>query len=279
MKLYGKAEDVAERILEAFKAGTVPAALADVFIQRNDDRPCARWSWSNQFIVALSGHSDARGFRQWQAADRHVLKGSKAVHILVPIVKTTEDTDDAGAKTKKGRLIGFKTCPVFGLSQTDGQPIEADVEAEKWIKELPMLDVARAWGLDVQTFSGKGARFHGFYQHGKRIALGVESLATWAHEMIHAADDRLGKLAERGQHWRSETVAELGGAVLLMCLGLDVQADLGGAWKYIKAYCDRESKDTVGACMAVVKRTCEAVNLILETAEKIAEPAPAVAVA
>ena len=59
-----------------------------------------------------------------------------------------------------------------------------------------------------------------------------------------AADDRLGSLKEWGQHWRSETVAELGGAVLLRLLGFDHEADLGGSWCYVQRYALEEDSDT-----------------------------------
>ena len=49
MQYYGKAESVAGRILDVFKTGNVPKALAPIFIHRDDDGvPCRLWSWSNQ---------------------------------------------------------------------------------------------------------------------------------------------------------------------------------------------------------------------------------------
>jgi hypothetical protein len=42
----------------------------------------------------------------------------------------------------------------------------------------------------------------------------------------------LGNLKEKGQHWRSETVAELGGAILLECLGYSSESDRGGCFDY-----------------------------------------------
>lgn len=101
--------------------------------------------------------------------------------------------------------------------------------------------------------------------------LGVENLSTWAHELIHAADDRLGHLEEKGQHWASETVAELGGAILLECLGHSVESDRGGCFQYIKSYAERNGKDVLGACMKVFKCTCEAVSFVLETAERLSD--------
>jgi len=92
-RFFRQAENAAGRILEAFQAGSVPKALAPVFVRRKDDVPCRAWSWSNQLLVALAGHSDARGYRQWQQVGRHVRKGEKGFHILVPMVgkKTVED--------------------------------------------------------------------------------------------------------------------------------------------------------------------------------------------
>jgi len=61
MKFYRKAESAATRILEAFKTGNLPRALAPVFVNRKDNVPCRSWSWSNQLLTALSGYSAGRG--------------------------------------------------------------------------------------------------------------------------------------------------------------------------------------------------------------------------
>jgi len=161
---------------------------------------------------------------------------------------------------------------VFGLSQTDGEPLPPpDPEVCQWIESLPLFDVAREWGLSVEAYNGRAGAALGKYRHGQSIALGVENHSTWAHEMIHAADDRLGRLTERGQHWRSETVAELCGAVLLAILGHDHDADLGGCWEYVTAYSKDAGIEPLTACQRVLKRTCDAVALILDTAENLAE--------
>ncbi|HEX4608270.1 MAG TPA: hypothetical protein VH092_08700 [Urbifossiella sp.] len=169
-------------------------------------------------------------------------------------------------------VIGFKGIPVFGYSQTDGQPLPAgDPETERWIESLPLIDVARSWRLSVEVFEAGPGGALGLYRRreNKGIALGVKNLRTWAHEFVHAADDRLGNLKEYGQHWRSETVADLGGAVLLHILGHDEESDLGGVWKYIRAYSERAKVEPVEACGRVLDRTCQAVALILTTAEQL----------
>jgi len=105
----------------------------------------------------------------------------------------------------------------------------------------------------------------------------VKNLATWAHELVHAADDRnIGGL-KPGQRVDQEVVAQLGAAILLTLLGQPVEADLGYSWAYIETYARKTSKATVDVCLELLNRTCKAVDRILSTAEEIAMQATAVA--
>lgn len=285
MRFYGQAESVGNRIIQAFQSGGIPRALAPVFIRRNDDIPCRKWSWSNQLITALSGFDDARGFRQWLDAGRAVRKGEKSIHILAPVTKAITETADNGEKRERVALVGFRAVPVFGREQTEvvdadkwGKHSELDHDAERFIDELPLIGVARAWGLTVKSYSGKSGGALGWFRPGSAaIALGVENLSTWAHELIHAADHRLGTLSERGQHWLSETVAELGGAILLYACGYEREADIGGAWDYIQRYARDTDIEPVKACVTALDRACKAVALILEASETPAANAQGVA--
>jgi len=268
MGFHGQAQAAAQKIVRAFEnANSLPKPLAQIFIRRKDSLHCRRWSWGNKLLMVLSGYSDARGFRQWQEVGRSVKKGEKAFYILGPITRkvTDKDTDE-----QKVIVCGFRGVAVFGLEQTEGAPLPtSDPDIEKWVNSLPLLAVAKRWGLSVQVFDGQEASFLGCYRYGDTIQLGVKNLSTWAHEFVHAADDRNGKLVERGQHWRSETVAELGGAVLLEILGFNHEADLGGAWEYIQSYAAKEDIGVAETCMKVLDRTCAAVGLILDTAEQM----------
>ncbi len=266
MNFYGKAESAAQGILSAFQdTNSLPKPLAQIFIRRKNRPHFSKWSWGNQLLTILHGSSDARTFLQWQEAGRNVRKGEKAFFILAPVTKKIETSSGE----EKTIVVGFKGLPVFGLEQTDGPPLPTcDPETEKWLASLPLLDVAKQWGLSVKVFEGQEASFLGLYRSRKSIHLGVKNLSTWAHELTHAADDRNGNLKEKGQHWCSETVAELGGAVLLEILGFSHDADLGGCWQYIQTYAANEKISATEACMRVLDRTCKAVALILDTAEK-----------
>lgn len=95
-------------------------------------------------------------------------------------------------------------------------------------------------------------------------------LLAWLESRVcHATDSRNGNLQKLGQHWRSETVAELGGAVLLRVLGYDHDANLGGCWDYIQWYAKKEGLEVFDARGKVLTRTCDAVALILDTAEEL----------
>lgn len=269
---YGRASEAAGRILRAFEQPSeLPKALAPIFIHRRDGVPCRQWSWSNQLLVALAGHADARGCKQWNAAGRSVKKGEHGFPILVPLTRKVETVDaETGEVKERFAIYGFKHAIVFGADQTDGKPLPPpDPRIAEWLASLPLVDVAKSWGLRVDAYSGRPGSAHGKYCPGWSIALGVENRSTWAHELLHAADDRLGNLTERGQHWRSEIVAELGGAVLLECLGMPADADLGGCWQYVRAYATDAGIEPIAACQRVLTRLCDAVALVLETASAL----------
>jgi len=275
MKLYGKAREAIEQILSAFESGRIPEAMAQVFIRRSESLPCRKWSPINQLLMILNGYSDARGVRQWNKAGRKVKKGAKAFYILCPVLKEVEKEEkdkQTGRITKTTRIVpvAFKSVPVFGYEQTEGEPVVAGAGDQEWIKKLPLIEVAEKWGISVSLYDGRGHYALGMYS-GSHIHLGVENLSTWTHELIHAADDRvLLKHGER-QRWAEEIVAELGGAVLLELLGYKHQSDRGGAWQYISSYAESAQLDSLTACRKVFTRTCAAVAYVLEEAEAIAK--------
>jgi len=272
MNCYGRAAEAANDILQAFEnPNSLPAPLAKIFITRKDNAPCRSWSWRNQLIAALHGHDDARGYQQWRQVGRQVKEGEKAFYILSPCVKSVVDEKTGEDKQV---VFGYRGTPVFGLSQTEGEPLPAaDSETRRWFQDLPLREVADEWGLSVKVYEGSEAKSLGAFRvvggNGCSIALGVTNLSTWTHELVHAADHRNGNLTELGQHWHSETVAELGGAVLLNILGYRHETDLGGCWEYIQHYAEAEEIDVLKACNLVLDRTCRAVALIPETAEAV----------
>jgi hypothetical protein len=267
MKLYGKAEETAAKVIKAFETGSIGKAMADVFINWNSKKPCAKWSFNNRLIVALSGETDARGFRQWETVERNVKAGEKAINILAPVLVKVKEADATGKASSREKLVGFKSIPVFGLNQTEGKALPGSVETTNFVKTLPLADVAEAWGIKVDTYNGEEGSAKGSCAlTADRIALGVQNLSTWAHELIHAADIKNDGY-DKAHYDEGEVVAELGGAVLLIAIGKDEAADLGGAWDYIKNWTrDNEGKHALSVCMKLMGRVCRAVETIIEAA-------------
>jgi hypothetical protein len=272
-----RAANVAKQIVEAFREGRVPKALSLIFIRRNRAAPSSSWSLRNRFIAALHGHSDARGFRQWQQAGRTVRKGERAFYILGPrTLKLRQDRPELGLEAGDALMVGVVPIPVFGFDQTDGEPMpEATniTDEAAFISGLPFLEVARSWGLQITTYEGERDDFLGRYVYGTRIALGVRNLSTWAHELTHAADDRLGTLRSAPKLDR-EVVAELGASVLLECAGETYESDRGGAWSYINFYCHKYDADPLSVCEALLERVIACVTLVLDTAEQLTAEIP-----
>lgn len=272
MKYFGKADQTAKAIVKAFENGDVPAALSQLYIEDAAEKHSSKYSILNRFIVAIHGYTDAMGMKQWNKIGRKVKKGEKAIYILAPVIRKIKGEttlNEKGEPVRKEICIGFKGVQVFGLEQTEGKPIKQGEEVAKFINELPLREVAEKWGLKINVYNGNENNALGMYTFGTGIAVGTKNLSTWAHELAHAADDKLGNLKKsRNAEDRAlaEVVAEFAGAVLLKCIGKDHEADLGGAWEYIKTWSNRTECEPIDACRKVFKRVVDAVDLILEEA-------------
>jgi hypothetical protein len=140
---------------------------------------------------------------------------------------------------------------------------------------FPLQEVARAWDIAVLASPTHLRGAKGTFRLDA-IELGVANLSTWTHELVHAADDRLGQLRQSSTLSR-EVVAELGGAILLEALGQTVESDRGGAYDYIRRYAEKENRTAFDVCSELIERTCRCVEHILQTAEEIAGDAGTVA--
>ena len=251
-----KVKNVLDKILEAFESGNVPEAIAVSFLPRLNS-PSNNWSLSNRLIMVFSGTHDARGYRQWQKAGRHVRKGAKAVYILGPkqIKKKDENTGE-----KEILTVGFTPVAVFKLEDTEGEPLESPEYTPTQMP--PLMDVAKKWGIDVRWtgYQGDGAGY--FVPKTNEIVLCTHDEATFFHELAHAAHEKvLGKLKLK-QDWRQEIVAELTSAVLANLYGK--RANDGGAYRYIRRYAEEAKMDAHRACLAVIGDVEKCLGLVME---------------
>jgi len=123
-----------DAVLDRFKSDEIPEAVAYALFPI-PDLPSSRWSILNRTIMLLNGTCDARGFRQWQQAKRHVKKGARALYILIPLIRKVNDEEGEVASG----VYGFGCQAVFRAEDTGGEPLEyRDME----IGPMPLIERA-----------------------------------------------------------------------------------------------------------------------------------------
>jgi len=252
-----RVKKVLESIVETFKSGTIPEAVALASFPI-PDIPSTKWSFLNRTIMYLSGTVDARGFRQWKSAERYVKKGSKAIHILVPCFKKIEDE---GSGESAEVLSFFKASPVFRCEDTDGK--ELDYQKLE-LPALPLMDRAQEWGIEVKAVPGN-YRYRGYYSPTKnQIGMATTEEKTFFHELSHAGHDRIKGGLKKGQDPLQEIVAELSAQALCRMIGKQDKDTTGNSYQYIERYAGDMGISAHNACLRVLRETEKVITLILK---------------
>jgi hypothetical protein len=222
-----------ESLVKVLEEGNLEVVARAVFRSKLN-RPCDKWSLSNRILMLINETDDARGYRQWNAVNRYVKKGSKAIYILGPMTKKFKD-EKTGEEVVK--VYGFHTIPVFRLEDTEGEPLEED----DFQLEIPVCfdRIIKELNIDVAPTAFDGSCYGWYCSSGllgqdRKIRLATPEIKTFLHELCHAVDDVvIGKL-KPGQRKDQELIAEFGAAVLARLLGYDIP--LGNAKRYIESY-------------------------------------------
>jgi hypothetical protein len=251
-----KVKATINRILEQFETGDIPEVVSYVMFPI-PDIPSARWSLLNRTLMFLAGTADARGYKQWRQVNRQVVKGAKALHILVPYIRKVAD-DSTGEE--KESLVGFMARAVFRIEDTAGEPLEyQSIE----LPTLPFMERAEEWGLSVKAIPGN-YRYHGYYRPDrKEIALATPEEKTFFHELAHYAHGRVKGGLRGGQDPLQEIVAELSAQALHQIAGKRDRDLMGNSFQYIRRYAEKLQMTPHKACLRVMADTEKVLNLIL----------------
>jgi len=245
-------------IVQAFESGNIPEAIAHSMFPI-PDLPWSKWSFLNRITIFLSGTGDARGFRQWNDAGRHVKKGAKAIYILVPRMIKREVASETGEPEEKEVLAGFMGRPVFRVEDTEGEPLDYE---QLELPPLPLMERAKQWGLSVKAVPGN-YHYHGYFSQEKReIGLASKDEAVFFHELAHCAHHRLVGDLRTVPPWEKEVVAELAAAALCRIVGKESQY-LGSSFQYIRHFAEQEGLSPVKACLKVLHQTEAVLTSIL----------------
>lgn len=264
MKDSKKARACLQQIVDLFRQGNVPKALSVVTIPPQANIPSAKWSIGNRILQFLADTSDARGFRQWQQADRKVKKGAKALYILGPKTRTITGVGENGQETEKHIVMGFFGIPVFRSEDTDGERLPYEP-----VSPPPLVDVAEAFGLSV-SYQAFANGYYGYYQgSSKKIVLATNSAQVFFHELAHAAHHRIEGKLQGGQVPSQEIIAELTAATLAQLYSPEV--NLGFSYEYVKSYAEKSKKTIDRACLAVINTVGQVLDEILSTRVQVRE--------
>lgn len=254
--MNSKIHSTLQQILEAFSSGKIPEAIA-LSLFPLADTPSRKWSLLNRTIIALAGTADARGFQQWKKVGRRVKKGGKAIYIFAPkMIKEKEESDHM-------ILTGYLMIPVFRFEDTEGEPLAYEkVE----LPELPLSDVARAWGIELKAIPGN-YHHYGYYNPDRKvIALATEDESVFFHELAHAAHEKVVADLKGGEDPWQEIVAELSAQALCIIVG-KTSKHLGNSYRYIKNYAQKLDITPESACVKALEEVEAVLSLILNPSE------------
>ena len=236
------------------------------------------YSFGNTLLI-FDQRPDAtfvKGYRAWNDLGRYVKRGSKGITILAPLIKTVEafaePADKAvyqqaeGKKTKKKKLVGFRTVTVFDISDTDGDDSRIPVlvrglsgnskqEQELYEKLKSVISTEHP----VQEVKGIGAK--GLYNRESGIISvradmeALQKIKTVLHEFGHAVDFRLHP-DEDIQRNQRELIAESTAFVVASHLGLDTSSY---SMSYLQSWLKNknELKTVAGAIQEVAAEIIE----------------------
>ena len=250
-----KVKEVLNTVLTKFESGDIPAAVALICFPVID-MPMNKWSLLNRLIVFFSGSQDVRGIRQWEKIGRSPIKGSKAIHILAPMLKKKEDENG-----EKQVISGFMLVPVFRFEDTEGEVVEYP---ELNVPEFPFMERAKQWGISVNAISGNSYCYGAYSQTQKEIVLASPEESVFFHELCHSAHHRINGSLKAGQDWKQEIVAELGAIVLCKLVGKEPDKALGNGYSYISRYAEGAGLPPLTAMVKVLADTEKVLTLIMK---------------
>jgi hypothetical protein len=174
-----------------------------------------RYSFRNGLLIAsqMPDASWVAGYRSWQRLGRQVRKGERSIRIVAPVLK-----DDS--------VVGFRSVPVFDISQTEGEPLPEPtklLEGEAPQNQIKALaNLAKEAGFDV-IYGQLPRGVNGMCDHGEhRITIDrrlsdAHRLKTLAHELVHAIRHAPGEISREKAELEAESVAYM----LLKKMGVD----------------------------------------------------------
>lgn len=269
-----KTEEAVAQAVERLEAGVSQITDGEEF--RRYLQTAARFHHysANNCLLILMQREDATrvaGYRAWQSIGRQVRKGEKGIRILAPIARKIED-EKTGEEVRT--LCGFKTSPVFDISQTDGEelpeaPNPEDLDPEEGAEIAAKVyeglrGFCEAESVVVEEEQRGCGNYGTYYRKERRIVLNAplptfEKATTLAHELAHHL---LHGVQEKERSSKAAREIEAEGVAFVTCaaFGLDTSRF---TFAYVATYAGEPE-----ALKAVLERIQKAAQRLIETIQE-----------
>ena len=214
------------------------------------------------------------GYRKWEELGYQAQKGEKSFSVLAPItIKIDPDQDIEG---KKYKVVGFKTAPVFDISQTkpiEGKPQIANTsfaqrlekDAPEKLKQSVMAEIEKS-GYKVNFLDAKGwspSKNGETIPNEKTVSIRAgmsqaQEVKTLVHELAHI------KFEHTSSHTNSEVEAESTAYVVMSHFRID-SGDY--SFGYVASWSNGDVDILRKTAQAVGKTSNEIIDSLNETLE------------
>lgn len=262
-------KEAVENLMDIFKSGRMPEKIAFSIIHKHagDVIPSDSWSIGNRILSLIQGTADARGYKQWTEAGRHVRKGCHAIYIMAPVTRKIQEKDNT-TDEKKDKVIvtGFRPLPVYRFEDTEGADLPYDHTYQPTTYP-PFFNVAKKLGIDV-SYRPMMANYLGKYSlRTNTIQLCAQDAIVYYHELAHAVHSTFVDLRVYNEK-KAEIIAEFSACVLAEISNIHGYESQG--YEYIRNYCKGDEKKPEGVLKKIMSVLTD-VDRIVTTVLKVAD--------
>jgi len=249
-----------------------------------------RYSWNNQFLISFQSMmrgfeaTYVRGYKQWEAIDRTVKTGEKAMYVLAPMLAHKCMVKECQSRAKWFRdgkyyicekdskhpvgkfLTGFRDVPVFDISQTEGEDVPKMTLKDKCENAKPEIWealVSLAESHDFTVTKGNSGSAEGYCSHEKKEIVISDKhdfgyqVKILAHEVGHLLMHKDIKDYQQ-QRARYETEAE--GVAWVVCEALGIHsAEDNYSFGYIAHWGKDNTKALVKQSLQTITKTSQTI--------------------
>ena len=245
-----------------------------------------KYSFHNRLLIWLQkpNASKVAGYKTWQKKGYNVLKGEKGLKILAPILvkKTDKKTGE-----EERVIVGYKTVPVFDVSQTTCGSVptawkQTEAESEKAqalsekIKSLPFVSATDEEARESGSYNSSTGNIEVKFSESSNQFVGT-FIHEYCHKLIHE-DLKEVEALRNLDYAKEEIVVESSAYILCSLAGIELETSSFGyvaCWLLNAKKEDKEIENALSEIEKVVNTAAKSLQAngiqLLEETEEEAE--------